>query len=307
MLFGDDVPAGSLVYVRTGSDPKIYAVASSVKASLDKSANDLRDKRLLTFDTNQLTRMDLDAGKSEIEFGKNNANEWQILKPQPYRADSFQVEELLRKLGEAKMDLAGSADDAKKAAAAFTTGKPVSNVKVADSSGTQTLDVRKEKDDYYAKSSVVAGVYKVSADLGKTLEKPLEDYRNKKVFDFGFSDPTKIGIQTSTGSKQLARSGTDWKMDGKTMDAGKAQAFIDKLRDASAGKFETSGFTTPALTVTITSNDGKRTEKVAFAKNAGGYLAQRENEQTLYQLDAKTVNDILEASNAIKPAGSSKK
>ncbi len=307
VLFGDDVPAGSLVYVRTSSDPKIYAVASSVKTALDKSVNDLRDKRLLTFDTNQLTRIDLDAGKSGIEFGKNNANEWQILKPQPYRADSFQVEELLRKLGEAKMDLSGSADDAKKAAANFAAGKPVSSVKVADSAGTQTLDVRKDKDDYYAKSSVLPGAYKVSADLGKTLEKPLEDYRNKKVFDFGFSDPTKIGIQTNSGSKQLVRSGTDWKMDGKTMDAGNVQAFIDKLRDVAAAKFETSGFTSPALTVTVTSNEGKRTEKVAFAKNAGGYLAQRENDQTLYHIDAKPVNDILEASNAIKPAGSSKK
>ena len=307
ILFGDDVPAGSLVYARVNASPKVYAVASSVKSSLDKSANDLRDKRLLTFDTNKLTRVDLLSGKSDIEFGKNNQNEWQILKPQPYRADSFQVEELLRKLSDAKMDLSGNAEAEQKAAAAYAAGSPAGSVKVADSSGTQTLDVRKNKDDYYAKSSVVADAYKVSADLGKALDKSLDDFRNKKIFDFGFSDPTKIDIQSGSGSKSLARGGTDWKMNGKTMDPGTVQAFIDKLRDLSAVKFVPSGFTSPALTITVTSNDGKRTERVEFSKAADGYIARRENEPALYSIEAKPVNDILDANNAIKPAASSKK
>ena len=170
----------------------MYAVSSSVKSSLDKSANDLRDKRLLTFDTNKLTRVELTSGKSDIEFGKNDQNEWQIIKPQPYRADSFQVEELVRKLGDAKMDLSASAEDAKKADAAYATGQTVATVKVTDASGTQTLDVRKNKDDYLRQSSVVKGDYKISSDLGKALDKSVDDFRNKKIFDFGFSDPKKI-------------------------------------------------------------------------------------------------------------------
>ena len=55
----------------------------------------------------------------EVEFGKNNQNEWQILKPKPLRADGSQVEDLIRKLKDAKMDTAVSDEDAKKAAAAL--------------------------------------------------------------------------------------------------------------------------------------------------------------------------------------------
>ncbi len=157
IYFGDDVPAGSLVYARVGSDPKVYAISSSTKTSLDKSATDLRDKRLLTFDNNQLTRIELVSAKSDIEFGKNNQNEWQIVKPQPYRADSFEVEELLRKLTDAKMDLSSTPQDTKKVDAAFASGQPVATVKVTDASGTQSLEMHKNKDDYYAKSTVVAG------------------------------------------------------------------------------------------------------------------------------------------------------
>ena len=299
ILLGDDVPAGSLVYASHKGDPKVYALSSSIKTSLDKSVNDLRDKRLLTFDTNQLTRIEL----ASVEFGKNSQNEWAIIKPEPYRADNFQVEELLRKLADAKMDLSGSADDAKKAAAAYATGEPVRTVKLTDSSGTQSLDVRKVKDDYYAKSSVVAGVFKIPADLGKQMEKSLEDFRNKKIFDFGFSDPTRL----EAGGKTVVRSGTDWKLNGQNQDTGSVQAWIDKLRDLSAAKFVTTGFTAPTATVTVVSNDGKRTEKVEFSKTADGYIARRANEPGLYQLDAKAVNDMLEASRAIKPAVSSKK
>ena len=57
-------------------------MASFVKTSLEKTPNDLRDKRLLTFDQDKLTRVDLQRPNGEtIEFGKNNQNDWQILKP----------------------------------------------------------------------------------------------------------------------------------------------------------------------------------------------------------------------------------
>jgi len=307
IAFGDDVPTGSLVYASLNASPKVYSVFSSTKTSFDKSLNDLRDKRLLTFDSNKVTSIDLASGKSQIEFGKNNQSDWQIVKPQPYRADNFQVEELLRKLTDAKMDLSGSADDAKKVDTAYTAGTAVGVAKVTDAAGTQTLDVRKNKDDYYARSSVVKGAYKISSDLGKEIDKSLDDFRNKKIFDFGFSDPNKIELQQSTADKTYARSGSDWKLNGKTMDPGKIQAFIDKLRDISATKFVTEGFTAPTVTITVTSNDGKRVEKAEFAKVNDGYIARRENEPALYQLDAKAVNDMLDASSAIKPAASSAK
>lgn len=302
--FGDDVPAGSLVYARADSSPKVYTVSSSVKSSFDKSVNDLRDKRLLTFNSNQVTRIELASAKSDMEFGKNNQNDWQILKPKPYRADSFQVEELLRKLGDAKMDLSGSAEDAKKADTAYTSGQPVGTAKVSDASGTQTLDIHKNKDDYYATSSVVKGAYKISADVGKEVDKPLDDFRNKKIFDFGFSDPTKLEVQQGDVSKLYQKSGQDWKLNGKVMDASSIQSFIDKLRDLSASKFVDSGFTTPVASMTVTSNDGKRVEKAEFSKTPNGYIARRANEPALYQLDAKAVDDMLEASKSIKPAAS---
>lgn len=299
--FGDDIPAGSLVYARLGTEPKVYAVSSSVKTSFDKTLNDLRDKRLLAFDTNNLSRVELTSSKGSVEFGKSNGTDWQILKPQPSRADNFQVEELLRKLTDAKMDLGNTSETAAKSQSAFAAGQPVATAKVTDASGTQSLDVRKNKDDYYARSAMAGGVFKVSSDLGKELEKSAEEFRNKKVFDFGFSDPTKVELTGSIGEKTYVHSGSDWKMGKQLMDPGTVQSFIDKVRDVAAVKFATTGFATPEFGIAVTSNDGKRVERVEFAKTANGYLARRGNEPALYELDAKTVNDIVDAAKSIKP------
>src|SRR5580692_6488567 len=112
---GDDTPTGSGSYAKLAGDAHVYTVATFVKTSLEKTPNDLRDKRLLTFDQDKLTRVDLQRANGEaIEFGKNNQNDWQILKPKPLRADGSQVEDLIRKLKDAKMDAAVSPEDAKK-------------------------------------------------------------------------------------------------------------------------------------------------------------------------------------------------
>ena len=238
LLVGDDTPTGGGTYAKLAGDPHVYTIASYVKTSIDKTPNDLRDKRLLTFDQDKLTRVDLQPAKGEpIEFGKNNQNDWQILKPKPMRADGSQVEELIRKLKDAKMDATISDEDAKKAAAAYASGTKVAVASVTDSSGTETLEVRKDKDkNYYAKSSAVDGIYKVTADLGDGLDKKVDDFRNKKLFDFGCTDPNKMEV----GKAAFEKSGDKWMSGAKQMDAPSVQSVVDKLRDLAATKFADS-------------------------------------------------------------------
>lgn len=306
-VFGDDVPGGSQTYVQRAGDSKVYLASTSVRSSFDKQVNDLRDKRLMTFDSDKVTRIELDAKKQTIEFGKNNQNDWQILKPNPYRADSFSVEDLLRKLKDAKMDLSVSAEDAKKADAQFAGGETVATARVTDLAATQTLEVRKNKDAYFARASAVKGTFKVTADLGTGLNKSLDDFRNKKLFDFGFSDPTKIEIHSGAAASTYVKSGSDWKANGKTMDSAQVQSVIDQLRDLAATRFVETGFTVPTLDVTVTSSDGKRVEKVEFSKTSDGYVARRANEPALYQLASNSVEGILKGIKEIKESTARKK
>src|SRR5437764_2730560 len=300
LLVGDDTPAGTAVYATITGDPRVFALSSYKKSSLDKSTNDLRDKRLLTFDSDKVSSIELTAKKQTIAFGRSK-DEWQIVKPKPFRADRSQVEDLLRTLRDAKMDLNASEDE-QKTAAAFSAGTPLATARVTDVSGTQELQIRKNKDDYYAKSSAVAGVYKILSGTGAGLDKGLDDFRNKKLFDFGFVDPDKIEFHNGSKSYFLTHSGSDWWSNGAKMDPGTVSALIDKIRDLSASKFPESGFAGPMIDLTVTSDGGKRTEKILISKNGDNFVAKRQDEPALYELTASAVAELQKSAADLKPA-----
>jgi hypothetical protein len=299
LLIGDDTPTGNASFAMLGGDPRVFTVASYNKSSFDKTSSDLRDKRLLTVDFDKLAQVELLAKKQDVTFS-GNKDAWQILKPKPLRADNFQVEDLARKLKDAKMEVSAT-DDQKKDAAAFASGTPVATAKVTDASGAQELQIRKSKNDYYAKSSAVSGIYKVPNDLGTSLDKSLDDFRNKKLFDFGFGDVTKVEMHDGAKAYFLTKGGQDWWSDGKKMDPSTVESLVDKVRELSASKFVDSGATSPILDVTVVSNDGKRTEKILISKSGDNYIGQRENEPALYELTAPSVTDLQKIAADIKP------
>jgi hypothetical protein len=300
LLIGDNTPAGSAAYAAVTGDQRVFTLATFNKSNFDKSPNDLREKRLLNFDSDKLSRVELSSKKQTIEFGRNR-DQWQILKPKPFRADGFQVDELVRSVHEAKMELSATDDD-KKTAAAFNSGSVIATVKLTDVSGTQELQVRKNKDDYYAKSNVTAGVYKIASATAAALDKNLDDFRNKKLFDFGYADPEKIEIRDGAKTVVVTHSGTDWLSNGAKMDTPSVTTLISAVRDLSACKFPDNGFTSPAIEIIVTSNDGKRIEKALLSKDGDAYVAKRDNEPALYEIAASSVTELQNAAASLKPA-----
>ena len=138
---GDDSPVGSGVFAKLEGDPRVFVIPSYTKSNFDKTSKDLRDKRLLTFNSDKLTSLQLAAKGPEVEFAKNAQNDWTIVKPKPLRADGSQVDDLIRKLKDAKMDTSGSDEDARKAQAAYAGAPKIATVTVTDNTGTQTMEV----------------------------------------------------------------------------------------------------------------------------------------------------------------------
>jgi hypothetical protein len=50
----------------------------------------------------------------------------------------------------------------------------------------------------------------------------------------------------------------------------------------------------------VTSSDGKRNEKVAIMKQGAGYIGKRENEPSIYQLDANAVGELQKTVSEVK-------
>jgi hypothetical protein len=310
VLLGEAAAIGSAFYAAAEGDHHVYTVASYTKEGLDKSSADLRDRRLLTFNSDKLARVVFNSHKTETEFGKNASGDWQIVKPKPYRADVFSVDDLVRRLKEVKLDPSLSAEDQKKAAATFGSAAPVSTVTVTDANGSQKLEIRKvkakdEKDDkYYAHSSVVEGVYSVEATTAKAFDKTTDDFRNKKIFDFGFNDPSRIDYHSAKVQTTVSKAGEKWYRAGKALDSNSIQTLLDKLRDLTATKFAESGPGASEIEITVVSSDGKKTEKVSLAKSGAdpgaGWLARRDGDASLYVIPAANVDEFDRAAADLK-------
>ena len=306
LFVGDDTPTGNAAYAALAGDPRVFTIAGSSKSSLDKSAKDLRDRRLLTADFDKVHQIELHnqspGKKLDITLSKDNSS-WQILKPAAARAETSKVDELTRSLQDAKLDVDASASDDAKLASSFASAAPFVTAKIIGPFGEQELQIRKAKDDYYAKSSVASGVFKVPATVATGLDKNLDDFRNKKLFDFGFQSPDKIEIHDGEKAYDFMRSNADWwGPDGKKLDLTTVDPLWGKLRELTAEKFPDSGYTAPSIQITVVSNDGKTTERVSIAKSGDSYIAKRENEPALYQLTAASITDIEQAAAAVKPA-----
>jgi hypothetical protein len=282
-------------------ESKVYSIPKNTKTNLDKSLNDLRDKRLMPVDFDKLTSVEINGGKLHLRFASDDG-QWTVRSPANLRGDTSKMEGIIEKLRTATMDPSAPEADTKKAASLFASGTPIAAIKATDASGTQELQVRKAGDAYYAKTSAMDGAYKVPNELGDAINKDAEDFREKRVFDFGADDPDKVEFHDGAKAYFLTRSGEDWWSDGKKMDPVAVQEFLRSIRTLTATKFASSVFSSPAISVVATSKDGKHIEKVDIAKSGSGYLAKREEAPALFELDSKAVEDIQKAAGDLKPA-----
>jgi hypothetical protein len=298
LRLGEDTPTGSDAYAMTDGDARLYTVFTSTKSNFNKTLKDLREKHLLQFANDTLSRVELDVpGKPLIEFGRAGASDWQILKPKTMRADSFQVEQLT---GKVKAVLLDPEVDAPKATAGFGAAARVATVRVTGQEGAFSIEIRKNKDDVYAKSSQIEGIYKVNKDSADDLAKNVDDFRNKKLFDFAFSDPTRIEFKDGTKNSVWEKSGDKWVSSGKTIDSVSIQNLIDKLRDASASKFVEPSPGAPGIEITVVSDSGKRTEKAGLAPSGTAFVARRDGDASGYQIEADVVSGIRQAVSDVK-------
>jgi hypothetical protein len=236
-----------------------------------------------------------------LTFGSDDG-QWTVRNPANLRGDTSKMETIIEKLRTSTMDPSTSDADMKKAASLFASGSPIATLKATDASGSQELQIRKTSGGYYVKTTAMDGAYKVPNELGDAVNKDAEDFREKRVFDFAEADPDKVELHDGPKGYFLTRNGEDWWSDGKKMDPLSVQEFLRSIRTLTATKFATAGFSSPALSLVVTSKDGKRVEKVDISKSGSGYLAKREDGTSLFELDAKTVDDIQKAAGELKPA-----
>ena len=305
LLIGDNTPVAGSAYAMIAGTGRVYTTPMEKKNVLSKNLTLLREKRLVTASTGQMQQIELTHAGQTVTLA-HYASGWRMLQPAPYRVDQLSVEGLADTLSEAEMDL--SQPPPQEAQADWAQGTPVGSVKISGSDGTQTLAIRKYKDEDYAKSSLMDGVFHVGAPLADALDKTAESFRNKQVFDFGSNEPEELDLQLKnlpggTVNLALKHNALGWWQNGKKVNADKAEALVSALRALTANQFINSGFTRPEITATVTSGEGKHQETVDIAKSGSRYLARRIDDPSLYVLDSGAVEGVERGARQLAVSG----
>ena len=259
---------GDAAYVMLAGDSKVYSVPKNTKANLDKGLKDLRDKRLMPVDFDKIFEAWKSSGSevaSDLRFRPTGSGPFAALLN--LRGDTSKMETIVEKLRTSTMDPSTSDADMEEDGFHVCLGSsPVANsIKATDASGSQELQIRKAIGGYYAKTSAMDGVYKVPNELGDAVNKDAEDFREKRVFDFGGGrSRAKVELHDFDRRPISRRAAARTLVEGRQEDGCAERPGFPALDShAHGGEIcDASGFSSPAISPVVTSKDGKRVEKV---------------------------------------------
>lgn len=308
--FGRDTPTGSGVFARLKGDPRLFTVYSYNRNSFDKSVFDLRDKRLLRLDEDTISRITVETTSRTLGFEREDGD-WRVVQPMEARADDFTVGDLSRAIRTAEMtEVLADAETGE----SYSFRRPRATVTVEDGNGRHELVIAQDGETYIARSSGQDGVYAVSSTLAESLDKELADFRNKKLFDFGYADPARIEVRAGEQTVTIVRTDDKWKLEsggGRELDGEQVQTLLDRLRNLTATDFPSDsaaaqarfGLDSPAIEAAVTQAGADQvSEEVRISSpDTAAVYAARQGEPTTYAVEQaaaqnieRSVADILE-------------
>ena len=314
LLIGQKTPPGSDLYAKRGNDNKVFLIPAHLESTFNKKSFDLRDKAAVKVDREKLDALELSVGERTTRFTRS-AGEWQL--PQG-RADFSAIEGLVGRITGLQMKaIAADAEgaDAKK----FGFDKPAAVVRMGTGSSQATLTIggAAEEGTVYAKDHSRPAVFTVESAVLDELKKDTSEYRQKDLFDARSFNATRVEIvrggQTHTFEKAKVKNkeGQDeekWRqISPQTRELD--QASFDSLLSAVTGTRATSfvdaaaaakALAAPEISVAVKFEDGKKEERVTFAKSGTDAFAARAGEAGAAKIEASTVDSIAKALQEIK-------
>jgi hypothetical protein len=295
---GKNTAIGGKTYVRKGDEPKLYLTASSVAFGLNKQTKDVRDKVLLSFKDDDVTRVEIGPKDGPpLTLVRKDKDAWTV-EPGGHPADTTEVRSYLSSLRATRAT--DFPDDAPADLEKYGLAAPRLVVTVVTGSGPQALLLGGETGEstqkqVYAKRGDQPTVYALGDWSFKSLGKSAGQFRDKTVLGF---DPARVGkavlARKDGESVTVARSDGAWRVegaDGKKPKESVIASFLEDVRELRgadvaaepAGDLGRFGLTAPDLTVTLTDKDGQPIGTVLATKNAGKLYVMRSGSDTVFE------------------------
>lgn len=315
LQIGKKTPPGTDLYAKLSDQKRVFLIPSYVEATFNKKTFDLRDKTVLKLERDKIDRLTIVTAARTLEFAKENS-EWRMTAPLKARADFTSVDGLVSRLHTLQMKSLVAAEAAN--LTEYGLDKPKVTIRLGSGSSLATLLIGKESGEGvdFAKDQSRPAVFTIEKSVGEDAGKEPSEYRQKDLFDARAFNTTRIEV--ARGSDTLAfekvktknKDGQDqeqWRQvapAAKDADQTKVDNLIAAVTGARATGFTESaaktGLDKPELSITVKFDDGKREEKVAFARSGSDGFAARTGEPGAAKVDIAAIENIVKSLDALK-------
>lgn len=309
ILLGGKTPSGGDMYARLPESPRVFLVSSFLEATFNKTPFDLRDKTVLKIDREKVERIEVQTPGRTLTFVKQGSD-WRVTSPIDARADFGAVEGIVGRLNTSPMKSVEAAEvKDPKDLAKYGLDQPAATVRVTAGSSQAGLAIGKSAAEgtVYARDLSRPLVFTIESSLADELKKSADDFRVKDLFDARSFNTTRIDVTRQGQTLSFEKDKDAWKQvapAAKAADTAKVEALLTALTGTRANGFESklpaAGLDTPELVATVKFDDGKKQEKVTFARKGADAFARREGDTAAAKIDASTLDNIVKAFDALK-------
>lgn len=316
ILFGEKTPASSGTYAKLASNNRVFLVNTTVETAVDKSTFDFRDKAAIAFDQTKVTSLELAAGSETIRLEKSG-EEWKLVKPVQAPADFVSVNGVIGQLQSAQMTQLKDRPEDVKDLKQYGLDRPAVVATIGTGASSVRFELGKEADSgaVWARDPSKPAVFSINNGVAMELQKKVDDFRRKEVFDFRPFNTTRFEITRGTDTRAFERvKGTGenavdtWKQvapAAKTVDSSNLEGALLDFSNLRAESFvptagAATGHNNPAATIVVKFDDGKKEERVVIGTAGTNVFATRADQPGALKVEAAKYQDALKKLDALQ-------
>ncbi len=325
---GSKAPTGGEYFATISGRPELYLFNSSFNTAMEKSANDLRDRKLVHLKKDDIRKLKIERPEVTIvaeRISKGDKDHWQLHQPIKTEADRFAIEDVVDGIIRAK-----AADFADRPEDLSTVGldKPQAVVSLTTKDGQEQTfrigkQIKKEVPKEYGEGTEQKRVVYVDLqqrpqlllvqeDLLNQVSKSLFELRDKTILDFAKEKVAQIEIQSKEKVNFTVNKNEDgeWILEtpaGLKADSNKIDDILWDLDGLLATAFEKEhptqkdlmeyGLAVPHTVITLKMAGRSKPIKIRLGKEGhpGARYCQTSESEQVYQINATVLLDDLPA------------
>ena len=228
--FGAENPKKTYNYAKLPNNNDIFLTASNWAKTFTKSISDLRNKKVLEFETDDIDDVKIAEAAKELEAQKSG-DTWQLKKPVDTRADSSEISSFTSSIRFARaQSFPDPPVDAKTAGLDSPSFKITLHDGKAKTDRVLLIGKTSETDKYYARDASRDAIFIIEKEIPEKAKRPVFDWRDKSIAKVDREKIDKIEIQRGSENMSFLKAGSDWKLpDGKKLQWDKISGMLNEL------------------------------------------------------------------------------